>query len=63
MAQNIDGTANGTGIFNTKIPSYSESADIQAALRLSYMDLQALTQQLKMQEIIFQTHLSLSTCR
>ena len=34
MAQNIDGTANGTGIFNTKIPSYSESADIQAALRL-----------------------------
>lgn len=34
MAQNIDGTADGSGVYNTKIPSYSESADIQAALRL-----------------------------
>lgn len=34
MAENIDGTANGTGLFNTKIPALSEAADIQAALRL-----------------------------
>lgn len=34
MAENIDGTPTGTGIFNTKIPEYSDAADIQAALRL-----------------------------
>jgi hypothetical protein len=32
--QNIDSTANGTGLFNTKIPGLSDAADIQAALRL-----------------------------
>jgi hypothetical protein len=34
MAENIDGTVGGTGLFNTKIPALSEAADIQAALRL-----------------------------
>jgi len=34
MAENIDGTTTGTGLFNTKIPAYSDAADIQAALRL-----------------------------
>lgn len=34
MAENIDGTPTGTGLFNTKIPAYSDAADIQAALRL-----------------------------
>jgi hypothetical protein len=33
-AQNIDGTANGTGIYNTKVPGYEDPADIQAALKL-----------------------------
>lgn len=32
--ENIDGTVDGTGQYNTKIPSYSDTADIQAALRL-----------------------------
>ena len=31
---NIDGTVQGTGLFNTKIPGYEDAADIQAALRL-----------------------------
>ena len=34
MAENIDNTENGTGLFNTKVPSLDEAADIQAALRL-----------------------------
>ena len=34
MTENIDNTENGTGLFNTKIPSLSDAADIQAALRL-----------------------------
>lgn len=34
MTENIDGTPNGTGLFNTKIPALSDAADIQAALRL-----------------------------
>jgi hypothetical protein len=34
MADNIDGTQNGAGVYNTKIPAYSEPADIQAALKL-----------------------------
>ena len=34
MAENIDGTVGGSGLFNTKIPALSEAADIQAALRL-----------------------------
>lgn len=34
MAENIDGTVSGSGLFNTKIPALSEAADIQAALRL-----------------------------
>lgn len=33
-AENIDGTTGGTGQYNTKIPSYADPADIQAALRL-----------------------------
>jgi hypothetical protein len=33
-AENIDGTVGGTGQYNTKIPSYADPADIQAALRL-----------------------------
>ena len=31
---NIDNTANGTGLFNAKIPGLSDAADIQSALRL-----------------------------
>ena len=34
MAENIDNTETGTGLFNTKVPSLDEAADIQAALRL-----------------------------
>lgn len=34
MTENIDGTPNGTGLFNTKIPALSDAADIQAALKL-----------------------------
>jgi hypothetical protein len=34
MAENIDNTVGGTGLYNTKIPSFDEAADIQAALRL-----------------------------
>lgn len=33
-AQNIDGTADGSGVFNTKVPGYEDPADIQAALKL-----------------------------
>jgi hypothetical protein len=33
-AENIDNTQDGTGQYNTKIPSYADAADIQAALRL-----------------------------
>lgn len=33
-AQNIDGTTNGTGVYNTKVPGYEDPADIQAALKL-----------------------------
>jgi len=33
-AQNIDGTVDGTGIYNTKVPGYEDPADIQAALKL-----------------------------
>lgn len=33
-AENIDNTVGGTGLFNAKIPGLSDSADIQAALRL-----------------------------
>jgi hypothetical protein len=33
-AQNIDGTLNGTGVYNTKVPGYDDAADIQAALKL-----------------------------
>jgi rubredoxin len=32
--ENIDSTLTGTGLFNTKIPGFSDAADIQAALRL-----------------------------
>ena len=32
--ENIDGTTNGTGLFNTKMPGYDDPADIQAALKL-----------------------------
>jgi hypothetical protein len=32
--QNIDGTTDGSGVFNTIIPGYDDPADIQAALRL-----------------------------
>jgi hypothetical protein len=34
MAENIDGTLDGSGVYNTKIPGYEQAADIQAALRL-----------------------------
>jgi hypothetical protein len=34
MAENIDNTETGTGLYNTKVPSLDEAADIQAALRL-----------------------------
>ena len=34
MSTNIDNTETGTGLYNTKIPSLDEAADIQAALRL-----------------------------
>jgi hypothetical protein len=34
MADYIDDTENGTGLFSTKVPSLNEAADIQAALRL-----------------------------
>ena len=34
MSEFIDGTANGTGIFSTKVPGYDEVADIKAALKL-----------------------------
>lgn len=33
-AQNIDGTLQGTGVYNTKVPGYDDAADIQAALKL-----------------------------
>jgi hypothetical protein len=33
-AENIDGTTDGSGQYNTQIPGYSDTADIQAALRL-----------------------------
>ena len=33
-AENIDNTVSGSGLFNTKVPSLSDAADIQAALRL-----------------------------
>jgi hypothetical protein len=33
-AENIDGTTDGSGQYNTQIPGYSDAADIQAALRL-----------------------------
>lgn len=33
-AQNIDGTAEGSGVYNTKVPGYEDPADIQAALKL-----------------------------
>jgi hypothetical protein len=33
-AQNIDGTQQGTGVYNTKVPGYDDPADIQAALKL-----------------------------
>jgi len=33
-AQNIDGTAQGTGVYNTKVPGYEDAADIQVALKL-----------------------------
>lgn len=33
-AQNIDGTTDGSGVFNTKVPGYEDPADIQAALKL-----------------------------
>ena len=33
-AQNIDGTTDGSGVFNTKVPGYDDPADIQAALKL-----------------------------
>jgi hypothetical protein len=33
-AKNIDGTNDGSGIYNTKIPGYEDAADIQDALRL-----------------------------
>lgn len=32
--QNIDGTADGSGVFNTKVPGYEDPADIQAALKV-----------------------------
>jgi len=32
--QNIDGTTDGSGVFNTIIPGYDDPADIQAALKL-----------------------------
>lgn len=32
--QNIDGTADGSGVFNTIVPGYDDPADIQAALKL-----------------------------
>jgi hypothetical protein len=32
--QNIDGTAGGNGVFNTKVPGYDDPADIQVALKL-----------------------------
>lgn len=34
MAENIDGTTLGSGLYNTKIPAYEDPADIQAALKL-----------------------------
>lgn len=34
MADNIDNTLDGSGVYNTKVPGYEEAADIQAALRL-----------------------------
>lgn len=34
MADNIDNTLDGSGVYNTKIPGYEQAADIQAALRL-----------------------------
>lgn len=34
MAENIDNTVAGTGLYNTKVPGLDEAADIQAALRL-----------------------------
>lgn len=33
-AQNIDGTSQGLGVYNTKVPGYEDAADIQAALKL-----------------------------
>lgn len=33
-AQNIDGTTDNSGIYNTKVPGYDDPADIQAALKL-----------------------------
>ena len=33
-SQNIDGTTDGSGILNTKVPGYDDPADIQAALKL-----------------------------
>lgn len=34
MPKNIDNTEDGTGVYNTKIPTYEEAADIQAAFKL-----------------------------
>lgn len=33
-AQNIDGSVQGTGVYNTKVPGFDDAADIQAALKL-----------------------------